>query len=163
MSETGGFAIVDVPLRDRAKLEGILQESFEGWYLRHSLGTLQDVEVVRAAVASAQNVGLVMLKTIEREVGYVYYIAVARAYRRRGVARSLLDDSLKHFMAEGVKEAFASTETDNIPSERLFQSQGFTNTTFGEVSKRYGRLHAIAMYRKMLVVPGEVLMHSMLS
>ena len=123
------------------------------------MGTLKDVEVVRAARLSGQSVGLVMLKTIEKEVGYVYYIAVARAHRRMGVARLLLRDSLNRFKSGGAKEVFAGVETDNLPSEKLFESEGFTRTNFGEVAKNYGRFHALDMYRKMLVVPGELLLH----
>ena len=152
-------AIVDVPMGERSQLEAVLEESFEGWYLRHSRGTLQDVEVVRAARLSGESVGLVMLKSLEREVGYVYYIAVARAQRRTGVARLLLQDSLGRFRDVGVKEVFAGVETDNVPSEKLFESEGFARTNFGEVAKRYGRFHALDMYMKMLVVPGEILLH----
>jgi ribosomal protein S18 acetylase RimI-like enzyme len=151
--------IVDIPAGERPQLEWILEESFEGWYLRHSLGKLRDVEVVRAAQLSGKNVGLVMLKNIGKEVGYVYYLAVAREHRRTGVARMLLEDSLDRFRAAGMKDVFASAETDNLPSERLFASEGFTRTNFGEVSKRFGGLHAVDMYRRMLVVPGEVLLH----
>ena len=159
LSASEGVVIIEVPVDERSELGGILEESFEGWYLRHSLGTLKDVEVVRAAQLSGQNVGLIMLKTVEKEVGYVYYIAVARAHRRKGVARFLLQDSLNRFESTGMKEVFAGVETDNLPSEKLFKSEGFTRTNFGEVAKNYGRFHALDMYRKMLVVPGEVLLH----
>ena len=140
-------------------MEWILEESFEGWYLRHSLGKLKDIEIVRVAQLSGKSVGLVMVKNVEPEVGYVYYIAVARENRRRGVARFLLEDAIDRFQKAGVKEVFASAETDNIPSETLFESEGFTRTNFGEVSKKYGRLRSLDMYMKMLVVPGEVLLH----
>lgn len=145
--------IVDVPVEQRPSLDSILEESFEGWYLRHSQGTLRDVEVVRSAVSSGAPIGLVMLKTLEAEVGYVYYIAVARAHRRMGIGRLLLEDSIQRFKATGVREVFAGVETDNRPSEALFESEGFARTNFGEVSKKYGRFHAFNMYRMMLVVP----------
>jgi ribosomal protein S18 acetylase RimI-like enzyme len=150
--------VVDVPVADRSHLEWILEESFEGWYLRHSLGTLREVETVRAAVVSGQQTGLVMVKTLKEGVGYVYYIAVARARRRTGVARLLLQDSLNRFREAGVKEVFAGVEADNLPSERLFESEGFVRTNFGEVSKKHGKFRALDLYRKMLVVPGEVLL-----
>ena len=153
------MSIVDVPASERSQLEWILEQSFEGWYLRHSLGKLKDIETVRAAQLSGRRVGLVMVRNVEPEVGYVYYIAVARENRRRGVARLLLEDAVDRFQKAGVKEVFASAETDNIPSEKLFESEGFTRTNFGEVSKKYGRLHSMDMYMKMLVVPGEVLLH----
>ncbi len=154
---------MDVPIGQRQGLEGILDESFEGWYLRAARGTLQDIEVVRAAMSDGRPVGLVMLKTLEANVGYVYYIAVARAYRRAGVANLLLEDSLQRFVAAGVKEVYASVEEDNEPSEKLFTSNGFTPTTFGEVSKNHGSLRTINMYRIMRVVPGEVLLRKALA
>ena len=150
--------ITDVPVEQRPSLDMILEESFEGWYLRHSKGTLLDVEVVRSAVSSGTPVGLIMLKTLEAGVGYVYYIAVARAHRRTGIGRLLLEDSIQRFKAAGAREVFAGVETDNRPSEALFESEGFARTNFGEVSKKYGRFHAFNMYRMMLVVPGEVLL-----
>jgi len=150
--------IVDVPIGQRQSLEGILDESFEGWYLRAARGTLQDIEVVRAAISDGRPVGLVMLKTLEQDVGYVYYIAVSRAHRRAGVAKLLLEDALGRFEGAGVKEVYASVEEDNEPSEKLFASEGFTRTSFGEVSKNHGSLRTINMYRIMRVVPGEVLL-----
>ena len=150
--------LVDVPPSARAGLDGILEESFEGWYLMHSRRTLKDVEIVRSANLSGKPVGLVMLKMLEGNVGYVYYIAVARAARKKGIGKLLLEDSLKRFRESGAKEVFASVEKDNEPSEALFVSEGFTKTSFSEVSKEHGSLHTLNMYRVMTVVPGEILL-----
>ncbi len=150
--------IVDVPLSQRAGLRWILEESFEGWYLRHSLGTLRKIEVVRAAMLAVNPVGLAMLKTLDGTVGYVYYVAVAKDHRRKGIAKLLLEDALQRFKSSRLKEAYASVEEDNESSEALFASEGFSRTSFGEVSKKHGHLHALNMYREMLVVPGEVLL-----
>ena len=158
MTAEEDVVIRDVPARERAGLEWILEESFEGWYLMHSRRTLRDIELVRAAVSSGKPVGLVMLKTLEGNVGYVYYIAVAKTSRKKGIGKLLLDDALRIFSASGVKEIFASVEKDNEPSEALFAAEGFTRTSFGEVSKRHGSLHTVNMYRAMTVVPGEVLL-----
>ena len=152
-----GVSVVDVPPGGRAALEKILEESFDGWYLRHSKGKLLQLEVVRAAVASGLPVGLVMLKTLEARVGYIYYIAVAKAHRRKGIARLLIEDSLVRFRQGGVEEVFAGIEMDNVPSGGLFTSEGFTHASFGEVSKKFGAMRAINMYRMMVIVPGESL------
>jgi len=158
MTAQENMAIIDVPKRNRAGFEWILEESFEGWYLMHSKRTLRDIELVRTAVSSGKPVGLVMLKMLVESVGYVYYIAVAKASRKKGIGKLLLQDALRHFKASKVKEVFASVEEDNEPSEALFASEGFTRTSFGQVSKKHGSLHAVNMYREMLVVPGEVLL-----
>jgi ribosomal protein S18 acetylase RimI-like enzyme len=124
----------------------------------HSKRTLRHIELVRAAMSSGKPVGLVMLKTLEESVGYVYYIAVAKANRKKGIAKLLLEDALRSFKASKLAEVFASVEEDNEPSEALFASEGFSRTSFGRVSKKHGSLHTANMYREMLVVPGEVLL-----
>jgi ribosomal protein S18 acetylase RimI-like enzyme len=155
----GGIEIVDVPAGQRTRLDRILEESFEGWYLMHSRRTLRDIELVRAAMSSGEPVGLTLLKTLEvGSVGYVYYIAVAKAERKKGIGKMLLEDALRIFKTHGSQEVFASVEEDNEPSEALFASEGFTRTSFGEVSKKHGKLHALSMYNAMRVVPGEVLL-----
>ena len=158
MTAQEDVAIVDVPKRKRAGFEWILEESFERWYLMHSKRTLRDIELVRVAMSSGKAVGLVMLKTLAEGVGYVYYIAVAEAIRKRGIGKLLIEDALRRFRALGLKEVFASVEEDNKSSEALFASEGFTRTSFGEVSKKHGSIHTLNMYREMLVVPGEVLL-----
>src|SRR5881409_258641 len=158
MIEQDDITIVDVPAKKRRGLEWILEDSFEGWYLMHSRRTLRDIEVVRAAMSSGKPVGLVMLKTLEGSTEYVYYIAVAKAHRKRGIAKLLLEDALRRFRVSRMKEVFARVEKNNRPSEALFASEGFAPTSFSEVSKRRGNLHTLNMYREMLVVPGEVLL-----
>ena len=150
--------ITDVPPDARASLEPILEESFEGWYLRHSKRVLHDVETVRVATYSAAPVGLIMLKTLEEGVGYIFYVAVAVAHRKAGVAGQLVRDALSIFKEAGAVEVFASVEGDNLPSEALFASEGFTRTKLTEVSGRHGLLNALNMYRMMVVVPGEILL-----
>jgi ribosomal protein S18 acetylase RimI-like enzyme len=117
------------------------------------------VETVREAVMSGEPVGLIMLKTIEPGVGYVFYVAVSRARRGMGVARLLLRDALTRFKANGMVEVFASVEGDNLPSEKLFAAEGFVRTNLVEVSREHGALRALNMYRMMVVVPGESLLH----
>ncbi|HEX9196867.1 MAG TPA: GNAT family N-acetyltransferase, partial [Candidatus Bathyarchaeia archaeon] len=99
-----------------------------------------------------------MLKKMEGRVGYVYYIAVARAQRKKGIGKLLLEDAMRLFKASKVGEVFASVEEENKPSEALFASEGFTRTSFGEVSKKHGKIHTLNMYNAMRVVPGEVLL-----
>jgi len=163
MTAQENLAIIDVPKGKRAGLEWILEESFEGWYLMHSKRTLRDIELVRAAMSTGKPVGLAMLKMLVESVGYVYYIAVAKASRKKGIGKLLLEDALQHFKASSVEEVYASVEKDNEPSEALFASEGFTPTSFNEVAKKHGSLHTLNMCREMLVVPGEVLLRKALA
>jgi ribosomal protein S18 acetylase RimI-like enzyme len=142
----------------RGVLLPLLEESFTGLYLRHATRTLGEVETVRVALVDREPVGLAMLKALSKEAGYVYYIAVRPSFRGKGIGRRLLIDSLDLFTSRGATEVYASVGEHNVESNALFQGQGFRKTDFGQVSKRYGPLKALSMYRSMLVVPGEVLL-----
>lgn len=144
-------------------MDRILEESFQGLYLHHSRRMLGELETVRAAISSGIPLGLIMLKTLEQGAGYVFYVAVAKEHRGKGVAGMLLRDALERFRAAGITDVFASVEPDNLPSEKLFAAEGFTRTSLAEVSRRYGMLHTINIYRIMVVVPGEILLHKKLA
>lgn len=147
-------------LAERELLYPVLESSFEGWYLSHSKRTLREIEKVFAARLNGENVGVVMLKKIDPKIGYVYYIAVAAEYRGRKIGSALLEHSLDYFSKFGCNVVFASLTVEHGgESKLLFESHGFVETDFGRVSKRYGRLHAINMYRKMLVVTGELVVY----
>jgi ribosomal protein S18 acetylase RimI-like enzyme len=158
-----GLTIVDVSTDERDSLDTILVESFKGLYLWHARRTLREIELVRAARIDGEYAGLAMLKRLDDEVGYIYYIAVAQRHRRKGVGGQLLRDALSHFSSIGSKEAYASIEEDNVESAALFGSMGFRKTSYEELSMKYGKIRALDMYRRMLVVPGETLFCKALS
>jgi ribosomal protein S18 acetylase RimI-like enzyme len=147
------------PANRKSELSWILEESFEGWYLRHSMMKLRECnEVLVACNKDAQPVGLAILEKLQMKAGYIFYIAVARYGRGAGVGSRLLDEALKYFNEVRFTRVFAAVEQENIPSLKLFMSKGFTKTGFGELVKTYGFLTAISMYRQMVVVPGEILL-----
>lgn len=151
-------------LAERELLYPVLESGFEGWYLSHSKRTLREIEKVFAARIGNVKVGVVMLKNIDPKIGYVYYIAVSSEYRNRKIGSALLQHSLDYFSDLGAETVFASLTVEHGGgSKGLFESFGFVETTFGQVSKRYGRLHAINMYRKMLVVSGELVVYKELT
>jgi ribosomal protein S18 acetylase RimI-like enzyme len=150
--------IGNAPSGQRDSLLPVLDASFTGLYLRHSRRTLVDVETVLVARLEDRPVGLVMLKLLSKEAGYVYYIAVLPSHRGKGIGRRLVTDSLAHFSRAGAGEVYATVGEDNEESNALFRGQGFRRTDFGEVSRKYGAIRALAMYRGMWVVPGELIL-----
>ncbi|HUI00366.1 MAG TPA: GNAT family N-acetyltransferase [Nitrososphaerales archaeon] len=159
-----GVSIVEVTKGERAKLLPILEDSFEGLYLWHARRTLQSIEVVRAArTEDGDDAGLAMLKMLDGEAGYVYYVAVPRKFRGMGVGGRLLDDALERFAAQGAGHVYASVEDDNEESKRLFGSRGFAEVKGSDMASRYGRIRSLLMYREMMVVPGEILLGRALS
>lgn len=158
MSEASQVEMRVVPLQDRASLDGVLESSFTGIYLRHALRTISEVETVRAAFLDGEPVGLSMLKMLEAKAGYVYYIAVSGPHQRKGIGSVLLRDAIELLTSEGAVEVYASVGEHNAESNALFKGHGFRRTSYGEVSRKYGMLKAVGMYRAMFVVPGEVLL-----
>ncbi len=154
---SNNLTIEDVPTERRGALDRVLEESFEGWYLRHSRRTLREIEVVRVMKINEEATGVVMLKRLSERIGYVYYVAVLRNQRRKGIGSRLLQDALDYFASLGVGEVYASIEDDNAESLALFRSKDFSRTNYSEVSRRYGVIRALGLYRRMLVVPGESL------
>ncbi|MDA4130692.1 MAG: GNAT family N-acetyltransferase [Thaumarchaeota archaeon] len=143
-------------MEEREEFYPVLESSFEGWYLAHSKRTLRDIDKVFGAKLGDKNVGVVMLKFVDPKVGYVYYIAVDSKYRGMKIGSRLLDYSLSYFSDLQSDIVLASLTTEHgDESKYLFLSKGFKVTNFGEISKRFGRLRAINLYRKMLVVSGE--------
>jgi ribosomal protein S18 acetylase RimI-like enzyme len=151
--------VTDVPKPERARLLPILEESFEGLYLWHARRTLQSIEGVWAArTAGREDAGLLMLKMLTEDAGYVYYVAVPPRFRRQGIGGRLLDDALSYFAKRGALYAYASVEEENLESKTLFSSRGFERLKVSEMAARYGRMRALLMYREMTVVPGELLL-----
>ena len=148
---------------ERESLDPILDTSFEGWYLRHAKRTLREIETVFAAKSRDQFVGLSMMKKLDSKTGYIYYMAVLPEHRGKKIGSKLLDRSLAYFFEHDTDVVFASLMQEHDEANLLFNSRGFIQTSFGDVAKRYGKLHAINMYRKMVVVTGEVVVFKELS
>jgi aminoglycoside 6'-N-acetyltransferase I len=55
---------------------------------------------------------------------YVDEVGVAPAFRRRGIARRLLDAMFDVGRSLGCSEAWVGTEPDNRPARRLYESRG---------------------------------------
>lgn len=156
--ENVSLEIEEVEGDERRLLEPILDESFTGWYRSHAKHTLRSIEIVRVAVVREKRVGVVMLNWLNEEAGYVYYVAVLPEFRGQGIAGSLLDHSLDFFFQRGAREVYASVTSDHEEPLALFKSRRFREISFKEVEKKYGLVRAMNLYRKMLVVPGEMLL-----
>jgi ribosomal protein S18 acetylase RimI-like enzyme len=54
---------------------------------------------------------------------YIDEVGVAAGYRRRGIARRMLEAMFGHGKAIGCEEAWVGTEPDNLPARRLYERQ----------------------------------------
>lgn len=55
----------------------------------------------------------------------LHYIVVDQFYRRRGVARALLEAWAAHAKAEAVQVLFLEVRRSNVAAQNLYRSQGF--------------------------------------
>ncbi len=133
-------------------------DSFEGIYRWHAKRTLREASQVRAIRREGRVVAVSMLERLVPEVGYVYYLAVAKSHRAKGLGRVLLDDALALFQRAGVEVVYAAAEEGNVPSIALFRSRGFRLVERKELGYREGGLGAWGLRSRMRVVWGEILM-----
>ena len=158
VAEAKALEIRDLTPSERELAIPVIIDSFTGIYRWHAKRTLHSISRVRGAWFGEEIAGVSMLEFLEPPVGYLYYIAVRVAHRRRGVARRLLDDALDLFGQNGARVVFAAAEEDNTASLRLFSSRGFRLTEPKERGWREGGLGAWGLRSRMMVVSGEVLM-----
>ncbi len=62
----------------------------------------------------------------DRRRGYTEYISVRHPWRRRGLARALITESLRYLRDQGMEEAALGVDTQNLSGAfRLYESMGF--------------------------------------
>jgi ribosomal protein S18 acetylase RimI-like enzyme len=148
---------VDLVGEERERAVPILIDSFEGIYRWHAKRTLRRIPEVRGLLEDGALAGISMLERLTPEVGYVYYLAVAKAHRQHGVGGVLLDDAIARFRAAGAVVVYGAVEEDNTPSVRLFKSRGFRTVERKELNYQDGGLGAWGLRSRMMLVSGEVL------
>jgi ribosomal protein S18 acetylase RimI-like enzyme len=158
MAERSRVALVDLVGVDRERAVPVVVDSFVGVYRWHAKRTLRSVAIVRAAEVEGGVAGVAMLERLTPAVGYVYYLAVRTAFRRRGIGSLLLDDAIAGFLRGDVRVVYGAAEEDNTSSIALFLSRGFRTVERRELGYREGGLGAWGLRSQMWIVSGEVLM-----
>jgi aminoglycoside 6'-N-acetyltransferase I len=84
-----------------------------------------------AAFDGDEPIGFVLAHDLPRRHGdlrqlFVYEVDVAPAYRRRGVARALLDRLAEEARRRGIDRGFVLTEPGNGPANALYRAAGGT-------------------------------------
>ncbi|MGI0070620.1 MAG: GNAT family N-acetyltransferase [Thermoplasmata archaeon] len=150
--------LVDLPGSARERAIPAILESFVGIYRWHAKRTLREVTLVRGAEVDGDLAGVAMLEPLTPSVGYVYYLAIRTAYRRRGFGGLLLDDAIARFARDGIRVVYGAAEEENTPSIALFRSRGFRTVERRELGHAEGGLGARGLRRRMWLVSGEVLL-----
>jgi ribosomal-protein-alanine N-acetyltransferase len=99
------------------------------------------------AEAADELVGFCLVQ-IEGKVGYVITLDVAAAWRRRGLARRMMEDLEARVRAAGGAAMALHVYTENAEAMRFYESMGYGRV--GRVEGFYGRGLDALLYRKRL-------------
>ncbi|WP_127753605.1 GNAT family N-acetyltransferase [Devosia sp. 1566] len=99
---------------------------FETWWT----GLVEDDEfhpelVIIAADANDRPIGIAQCWTS----GFIKDLAVAPAWRHRGIGAALLRTALAVFAAEGLTQVDLKVEADNIAAQRFYRRMGMVEAT----------------------------------
>jgi ribosomal protein S18 acetylase RimI-like enzyme len=90
-------------------------------------------------------------------IGYVYFVAVDSHFRRQGIARTLVTESLTRFAGRGATRVFAAVPDENDASLGLFGSLGFEKAPRRALWRWYG-WHGLSVELRMVLAPHEALL-----
>jgi len=128
----GEPALSEANVRDAATIAPLHAASFRrGWSENEVEGLLVDRHVVaHRAVVRSKLIGFVMSRLVEDEAE-ILSIAVAGAWRGRGLSHRLLTLHLRRLAGLGACTVFLEVDENNKPAIRLYDRAGFH-----EISKR---------------------------
>jgi [ribosomal protein S18]-alanine N-acetyltransferase len=111
---------------DARALAALHASSFHrGWSEDEFERLLSDRHVVaHRATAGAALAGFILSRIVQDEAE-ILSIAVASAWRGRGLARQLLDINLRRLAALGARSVFLEVEEGNVSARRLYRRAGF--------------------------------------
>ena len=112
--------------RDAVALAAIHAASFNrGWSEHEFEQLLTDRNVIADRAASGRKaIGFIVSRRAADEAE-ILSVAVARAWRGRGVSRRLLDLHLRRLAGLGLRAVFLEVDEDNTPARRLYARAGF--------------------------------------
>ena len=117
--------VFDEPV-DRGRLSGYLAEPSH-----HMFVALHDGVVVGQAAA------VVHRHPDKPTELYIDEVGVADGYRRRGIAKRMLEAMFAHGKAIGCEEAWVGTEPDNLPARGLYEQRRKGNDVEAETFVLY--------------------------
>jgi [ribosomal protein S18]-alanine N-acetyltransferase len=111
---------------DARTLAALHASSFHrGWSEDEFERLLSDRHVVaHRATAGTALAGFILSRIVQDEAE-ILSIAVASAWRGRGLARQLLDINLRRLAALGARSVFLEVEEGNVSARRLYRRAGF--------------------------------------
>ena len=139
--------LADVTLRILDKLCQIEKQCFEQEaFTKQQLSYLitDNNTIGLTAIVNGEIAGFAIARVnIRRNVtfGHILTIDVAPAYRRKGIARKLLQEIETLLRERGIKECRLEVREDNVAALNLYQKLGYKKV--GNLEKYYGDTHGL--------------------
>lgn len=112
------------------------EQGYEGWLKRLTMSESSVFLVAEAPEKPAKLVGFIVA-TVEKEIpiyrlkefAFIHDLWVEEEYRRTGIARQMVMETVERFKLRGVKQIRLDTAAVNESARRLFSSCGFRIST----------------------------------
>ncbi|MFB2976064.1 GNAT family N-acetyltransferase [Microseira sp. BLCC-F43] len=112
------------------------EQRYEGWLKRLTTNETSVFLVASAPEQPGKLVGFIVA-TVEKEIpiyrlkeyAFIHDLWVEEEYRRSGIARQMVMETIEQFKLRGVKQIRLDTEAVNESAQRLFSSCGFRVST----------------------------------
>ena len=119
-------------MRDAEQLAALHAAAFRrGWSAEEFEQLLIEPNVVADRATSGARLAGFVMSRLAADQAELLSIAIAARYRRRGLARKLLDVHLRRLAVYGISSVFLEVEERNEPARRLY-----TGLRFREVGRR---------------------------
>jgi ribosomal-protein-alanine N-acetyltransferase len=138
--------------RDARVLAALHGASFHrGWSDGEFEQLLMERNVVAHRAAVGRKVVGFILSRLAADEAEILSVAVAGAWRGRGLARRLLDLNLRRLAGLGARAVFLEVDEGNVPARRLYQRAGFRDVGRREGYYPAGKGAAALILRRDLV------------
>lgn len=134
MGEKAVVTIERMKKEDVDQVLAIEQESFSQPWSRNLFlsefrsATVSTLLVARLGDPAVRRIaGYLVYWTVEDEM-HILNLAVAPAYRKRGIAKHLVLSGIARAYKKGVKKAFLEVRVSNSGAQKLYSSLGFTGS-----------------------------------
>lgn len=128
-NKTGNLLFRNVGQEESAVLTEIHAEAFANYWNPNDFNDFFAVYGTRAIVVHAQTgetAGMVVFRVTEEQADIIT-IAIRPAFRRLGIAKALMRQSIEMAAGLGATEMFLDVEDGNTAAMALYKSLGFTN------------------------------------
>jgi ribosomal protein S18 acetylase RimI-like enzyme len=143
---------------DKTGIKSLISSSFTAIYAYYAMKSFSKPDQTLIATQSGNIIGVInwrIFKTRKKRIGYLYWVAVDRHYRRQGIGRSLMKKAMAVIRKEsGSVDIFTAVEKDNKISQKLLEYSGYRKIERKALKQKFGK-DLPSIRNKMMLMPWE--------